>query len=124
MSKPEITESVKVTNIKESLIPNIYIVELQGRNLKIDMDIHREVLVFGKNDSLKLIISKTKPQYQEGKDFCAKGIVANKKTEDKNKKIIISLWGFTVIITDKEQKSKLWDKLNIMDEVYYCLNLT
>jgi len=106
-----------VRNLERSRIPNIYIATIDcGDNTKIIMDVHRRVKIFDIGDKLSITISTSIPQYEEGKDFLARGYVYSKKTIGDIKKLLISLWGFLVVIETK--KDEIYNKFNYMDEIY------
>ena len=106
-----------VRNLERSRIPSIYIATIDcGNDTRIIMDIHKRVKVFDIGDRLSITISTSIPQYEKSKDFLARGYVYSKKVVDNTKKLLISLWGFLVIIETK--KDVIYNMFNYMDEVY------
>ena len=96
-----IRSRVKVLSIKDSRIPGVKIIELGG-------------------EELEMVTSKNLPKYKDGVDLCARGVVVSIKDKDQ-KRIVISLWGYLVII--KPNDPSILDKLDLKpsDEIYYCL---
>jgi hypothetical protein len=106
-----------VENMKDSYIPDIKIMEMNcENNVKIKMDIHRRVNIFKVGDSILFTISKTTPQYNEGKDFVAHGYIISKRIEGNNLAMYVSLWGFLIILA-LQNSEKIAD-FNTMDKVY------
>ncbi len=111
-----------VRGIEKSLIPQVYIVSIENPDAKTLFDIHKSLMVFKLNDLVKVTISKVKPQYREGVDLVMSGYVISKKSVSKELyKILISLWGFLLIIETKNKD--LFKFLNYMDEVYFKLEV-
>ncbi|MEM0439791.1 MAG: hypothetical protein DJ555_05015 [Desulfurococcaceae archaeon] len=115
-----IRSRVKVLSIKDSRIPGVKIIELGGDELSITMDLHRELITFREGEELEMVTSKNLPKYKDGVDLCARGVVVSIKDKDQ-KRIVISLWGYLVII--KPNDPSILDKLDLKpsDEIYYCL---
>jgi len=112
-----------VEAVKDSYIPEVKILEMNCRdNVKIKMDIHRKVNIFKTQDNVLFTVSKTIPQYVEGKDFVAHGYIISKRIEGNNIAMYISLWGFLVILTlQNEEKIR---SFNVMDKVYVRISHT
>jgi hypothetical protein len=117
----ELRKRVKVLSIADSRIPRVKIIELGGNGLKVSMDLHSELLVFGEGEELEMIISKNIPAYKEGRDFCAKGVVVSIKDGERVEKVIISLWGYLVILNLEDSSLLEGFELHPTDQIYYCL---
>jgi len=112
---------VKVLSIRDHRIPRVKLVELGGDKMSITMDIHSELLVFGMGEELVLVISREHPEYSEGRDFCARGVVVSIKNGERHRRVVISLWGYIAVL-DSEDPSILEDLgLRPTDQIYYCL---
>ncbi len=107
-----------LSEVQRSYIPNIYLWTLNCGDVTIKMDIHRLVAPFRQGDSVEVEISKSLPEFTKGKDFAARGYVITKRSED-GYKILISLWGFLVVVMTKDKK--LFDEFEPMDEVYMVI---
>ena len=115
--------SCKITDMKPSYIPNIFILDLYCDKGSIRMDLHKSVTIVQKGDEVKITISKTLPTYEEGKDFLAKGFVITKReAENERFKILISLWGFLVVIETSDQE--IVNNFNYMDEIFFLMKKT
>lgn len=112
---------VRVLSIRASRIPGVEIVELGGEAVSVTMDIHRELLVFREGDELDMVVSKDLPSYKDGQDFCARGVVVSIKDGGDGPRVVISLWGYLVIIRPRDRS--MIDELGLKptDEIYYCL---
>ncbi len=107
-----------VEELEKSKLPNVYIAHIKcSDGSKITLDIHKKVMIFDRGDRLKITIATHMPKYEEGRDFLARGYVFNKKTSDSVKKLLISLWGFLVVI--ETQNEEIYNKFDYMDEVYF-----
>lgn len=111
---------VKVVSIKDSRIPGVKIIELGGEELNINMDLHSELITFKEGEELEVVASRDIPEYKDGIDFCARGIIVGIK-DGGQRRIVISLWGYLVVI--KLSDPALIDKLGFKptDNIYYCL---
>ncbi len=105
--------------VTRSYIPGIYIWDLTCGDVKIKMDIHRMVALFRKGDKIEVEISKDLPPFEKGKDFAAHGYVVTKRREDDVSKVLISLWGFLVILQTSNEE--LLREFNPMDRVYMVM---
>jgi len=115
-------DQVIVKSTRKSLVPKVLIVDLEGSKSSVTMDLHREVFTVKEGEILNLVIGKELPQYKDGVDFCARGIVAGIKKDEIGEKVIISLWGFLVILTLKDQN--IIENLLPTDQIYFCLRRT
>ena len=105
--------------VKRSYIPNIYLWELECENVRIEMDIHRLVAPFRKGDEVEVEIANQLPNFVKGRDFAARGYVITKRVEDDNYKVLISLWGFLVVIITKDKN--VYDEFQPMDEIFMVI---
>ncbi|MEM1610296.1 MAG: DNA-directed RNA polymerase subunit G [Sulfolobales archaeon] len=117
----ELRRRVKVLSIADSRIPRVKIIELGGDGLKISMDLHSELIVFSEGEELEMVISKNIPAYREGRDFCARGVVVSLRGGDKVERVIISLWGYLVILRIEDPSLLEGLELQPTDQIYYCL---
>ncbi len=111
---------VRVVSIRDSRISGVKIIELDGEELSITMDLHSELVTFREGEELEVVASRDLPSYKDGVDFCARGVVVSIKNSGQ-RRIIISLWGYLVVI--KPSDPSLIDKLGFKptDNLYYCL---
>ncbi len=116
-----ITYEGVVKSIDKSLIPHIYIVTIEGPDVRTVFDIHKMLKVFDLNDNVKITISKSMPSFKEGVDLVIKGFVIAKKYEEDTNKLLISLWGFLLVVESKLKH--IFDSFNHMDEVYFKLEV-
>ncbi len=113
-----------VKSIERSIIPTVVIIQIDCGDVKVKMDLVRKLLVFDEGDKVRIIVSRSKPDYQEGKDFVAWGYVMSKKKERRVTngtrkdiyKLLISLWGYLVIL--ESENNELLNVFNNMDKVY------
>ncbi len=110
----------KVDDVARSYIPNIFILTLSCDKATIKMDIHREVNIVDRGDNVEITISKTLPPYEDGKDFVARGYVITKREHDGAYKLLISLWGFLVIVETKDKS--IVDTFSHMDEIFFKMS--
>lgn len=110
---------VEVVDVRSSRIPRIRLLELEGKEFSVTMDMHEELVSFGKGDLLELVISTEKPEYREGVDLCARGVVVGFKGEER--RILISLWGYLAVLRPKRPAGPEPLGMRPTDHVYYCL---
>jgi len=118
----------KVSKLEKSLIPLIFIATVDADEVTIKFDIHKELLNFKEDDYVEIVVSRDMPDYVEGEDLVLWGKVLTKKKdlieEDKKRKyvykLLISLWGFLVVI--KSENQKIIDSFDFMDRVYFKLS--
>jgi len=111
---------VRVLSISDHRIPRVKLVELRGDNISVTMDIHSELLVFSVGEELELVISREVPEYTEGRDFCARGVVVSLK-DGGRPRVIISLWGYLVVLSAENPSALEGLGLGPTDHIYYCL---
>jgi len=112
-------DQVIVKNIRKSLVPKVLIVDLEGSKSSVTMDLHKEIFTVKEGEALNLVMGKELPQYKDGVDFCARGVVAGIKKDDRGERVIISLWGFLVVLIPKDQS--IIENLSPTDQIYFCL---
>lgn len=105
-----------VTNVENSYIPGVKILSMECGKTLIKIDIHKDLSLAEKGDTINLGLYKSVPQYAKGIDFVAHGYVIAKRREDPSTKIYISLWGYLIIILTTD--SALGEFLEVMDKVY------
>ena len=108
----------KVTLLRLTDIPQIYegIIESHDGKYSVKMDVHEKIKIFDENDNVKVTIKKDLPEYEEGKDFCAWGIVYFIKEEESKVKVGISIGGLLFILTTSELRVR--DMIKVGDKVY------
>lgn len=116
-----ITYEGVVKSVDKSLIPYIYVVTIESPDIKTVFDIHKMLKIFDLNDKVKITISKSIPNFKEGVDLVIKGYVIAKKYEGNINKLLISLWGFLLVIESKLKS--ILDLFDYMDEVYFKLEV-
>jgi hypothetical protein len=116
-----ITYEGVVKSVDKSLIPYIYVVTIESPDIKTVFDIHKMLKIFDLNDKVKITISKSIPNFKEGVDLVIKGYVIAKKYEENINKLLISLWGFLLVIESKLKS--ILDLFDYMDEVYFKLEV-
>jgi DNA-directed RNA polymerase subunit G len=116
-----ITYEGVVKSVDKSLIPHIYIITIENPDIKTVFDIHKMLKIFDLNDKVKITISKNMPNFKEGVDLVIKGYVIAKKYEENIYKLLISLWGFLLVIESKLKS--ILDLFDYMDEVYFKLEV-
>jgi len=105
-----------IASVERSYIPNILIWELSCGDVSIKMDIHKLIAIFRKGDNVEVTISKTLPDYRKGEDIVARGYVITKRDEGDLHKLLISLWGFLVVVSSRDPK--IFEEFNPVDEVF------
>ncbi|RLG76538.1 MAG: hypothetical protein DRO12_04335 [Thermoprotei archaeon] len=109
--------SCNVAEVQRSLVPNVSILTIDcSGGVSVKMDIHDEVNTVDKGDRILFTISKEVPKFEEGRDFVASGYVIKFKEEGDRRKMIVSLWGFVVII--ESRNPDVFKEFRPMDKVY------
>ncbi|NPA96741.1 MAG: hypothetical protein GXO32_03975 [Crenarchaeota archaeon] len=109
-----------LSEVEKSYIPSIYLWTLKcDEETEIRMDIHRLVAPFKKGDKVEVEISKEMPHFVKGQDFAARGYVITKRIEDNKYRVLISLWGFLVVIESSSRS--VFDEFEPMDEIYMVI---
>lgn len=107
----------KVTNATRSLIPNISIYSVDCGDVKLKFDVHSKLVRLRPGDEIVITISKETPTYERGTDFVAWGYVISIKHGESLFKMVVSLWGYIVIVETGRQE--LLSGFNFMDRVYF-----
>lgn len=117
----EIDKQCVVTDKVPGSLKDLKVLTLDCQDLKLNLDIVKEIDIFNVNDKVRLIISREKPEYTSN-DFCAHGYIFYEKRQDNDSKYVslISLYGLIVKIISDEGLIKK-GTLNMMDHVYLCL---
>ncbi|MEM2021348.1 MAG: DNA-directed RNA polymerase subunit G [Zestosphaera sp.] len=126
LSEGSLRDECVVAGIRKSLIPSVVLLSLQCQDSKVELDLLKELLTVSEGGRAEYLLSREKPEYDEKKDFVAWGYVINKKgaelsgppPQEKIQKLIISLWGYVVMI---ESRERINEYFNIMDKVYFKL---
>lgn len=106
-----------VKNVEKSLIPQVLIATVESPDVKTTFDIHKMLKNFEVNDRVRITISKVRPNFKEGVDLVMKGYVVSKKAGEGVYKLIISLWGFLLIVESKSDA--IYNLFDYMDEIYF-----
>lgn len=112
--------SCNIEKISEGAFKNLYILNLSCKdNIKINVDMPKEINIFKDNQNVQFILSKNKPQYTK-EDFCAHGYVVTEKTNNSEIVTLISLFGLLIRISSLSGLVKSGN-FSIMDHVYVCI---
>ncbi len=113
----------KISKIERSKIPKVFIITIDCGDVKANIDLVKDLMIFKEGEAVELSLSREKPQYQEGKDLVIWGYVMSKKKqllkEPQPKmihKLLVSLWGFLLVI--ESENENLCNAFSIMDKVY------
>lgn len=117
-----ITAEGTVTKIEPSKIPRVSLITIDCGDLKVKLDLVKELITFGEGDKVSVTISREKPNFTEGKDLVIWGYVMGKKKKVPSEpgkepvhKLLISLWGYLLIL---ESSKNILDSFAVMDKVY------
>jgi len=113
----------KISKIERSKIPKVFIITIDCGDVKVNMDLVKDLMIFREGETVELTLSREKPQYQEGRDLVIWGYIMSKKKqllkEPQPKmihKLLVSLWGFLLVI--ETENEDLCNAFSIMDKVY------
>jgi len=113
----------KISKIERSKIPRVFIMTIDCGSIKASVDLVKDLMIFKEGEPVELLLSRERPQYQEGKDLVLWGYVMSKKKQLLKEpqprvihKILVSLWGFLLIIESANEK--VCNAFSIMDKVY------
>ncbi len=107
----------RVTEVSKSVIPRVVIYSVDCGDLKVRFDSLLDLLRLNTGDEVVITISKERPDYVKGEDYVAWGYVISLRSGDRVSKVVISLWGYIVILeTSNAEVLKLF---NYMDRVYF-----
>jgi len=98
---PLLSITGRVLEMTRSYIPHIDIAKIVSRDgsVTITMDVHKDIKVFSEGDTVELTLFIKEPEYDYGKDFCAKAvIVALGDVDERNTKITLSMGGLLLVI--------------------------
>lgn len=110
----------KVTEVAKSLIPNVTIYSIDCGDIKIKFDVQSKLVRLSSGDEVVVTISKNMPNYERGVDFVAWGYVISLKQGESLFKMVISLWGYIVIV--EATKQEFLSGFNFMDKVYFKIS--
>ena len=109
-----------VKNIEKSIIPKVYILTIDCGDTTIKLDLVKDLLIFDEGDKVNIVISREKPQFEEGRDLVIWGYVLSKKntlSKEKPDKLLISLWGYLLVI--ETTRDDVVDSFDYLDKVYF-----
>ncbi len=110
-----------VTKIEPSKIPRVSLITIDCGDLKVKLDLVKELITFDEGDKVSVTISREKPDFTEGKDLVVWGYVMGKKkvpsepSKEPVHKLLISLWGYLLVL---ESSKNILDSFAVMDKVY------
>ena len=118
-----ISAKCKVVKIEPSKIRKVVLTTMECSGLKVTMDLVKELLIFSEGDEIEFLLSRDRPEFEEGKDLVIWGYVMTKKRKpiDKGKeggflnKLLVSLWGYLLVL---ESTKEILDSFSVMDKVY------
>jgi len=118
-----ISAKCKVVKIEPSKIRKVVLTTMECGGLKVTMDLVKELLIFSEGDEIEFLLSRDRPEFEEGKDLVIWGYVMTKKRKpiDKGKeggflnKLLVSLWGYLLVL---ESTKEILDSFSVMDKVY------
>ncbi|MEM1935645.1 MAG: DNA-directed RNA polymerase subunit G [Sulfolobales archaeon] len=110
----------RITEVAKSLIPNVTIYTIDCGDVKIKFDVQSKLVRLKSGDEVVITISKHLPNYEKGVDFVAWGYVMSLKQGESLFKMVISLWGYIVIV--ETNKQELLSGFNFMDKVYFKIS--
>ncbi len=118
-----ISAKCKVVKIEPSKIRKVVLTTMECGGLKVTMDLVKELLIFSEGDKIEFLLSRDRPEFEEGKDLVIWGYVMTKKRKpiDKGKeggflnKLLVSLWGYLLVL---ESTKEILDSFSVMDKVY------
>ncbi len=118
-----ISAKCKVVKIEPSKIRKVVLTTMECSGLKVTMDLAKELLIFSEGDEIEFLLSRDRPEFEEGKDLVIWGYVMTKKRKpiDKGKeggflnKLLVSLWGYLLVL---ESTKEILDSFSVMDKVY------
>jgi hypothetical protein len=108
-----------VKSIEASKLPNVVIVNIECEDANARLDVLKDLLTFKEGGKVDLILTKERPDYNDGEDLVMWGYVMSKKVrrtpEKKINKLLVSLWGYLLVL---ESSKDILDSFSIMDKVY------
>jgi hypothetical protein len=107
----------RVTEVSKSLIPRVVIYSVDCGDVRVRFDALSELLRLNTGDEVVITVGKEKPNYTKGVDYVAWGYVVGLRSGDGVGKVIISLWGYVVIL--ESANTELLKLFNYMDRVYF-----
>ncbi len=116
-----------VKKLERSKIPRVFIATIEDGGLKITLDLVKDLLVFKEGDKVRVTLSRNLPKFEEGRDLLIWGYVLSKKVirrkEEPRKtyKLLISLWGYLMVIESKTDNVN--NAFSIMDKVYLKISV-
>jgi len=112
-----------IKKIERSIIPKVYILTIDCGDATIKLDLVKDLLIFDEGDKVNIVISREKPQFEEGKDLVIWGYVLSKKktlSKEKPDKLLISLWGYLLVI--ETTRDDVIDSFDYLDKVYFKMS--
>ncbi len=110
-----------VKSVERSLIPQVFIITVRSHDAEITFDIHKMLKNFEVNDKVRITLSKGRPVFREGVDLVMRGYVMSKGVEGGVYQLLISLWGFLLIVESNSDTA--YNLFDYMDEVYFKLEV-
>jgi len=113
-----------VKSIENSKLPGVVLITIDLKDVIVSFDILKELVSFREGDKVKISLSKTRPEFEEGKDIVMWGyVMSRKKVMEKGKelnRLLISLWGYLLIV--ESFRKELFKSFKVMDRLYFKLS--
>jgi len=107
----------RVAEVSKSLIPRVVIYSVDCGDVRIRFDTLSDLLKLNVGDEVTITVGKEKPDYVRGEDYVAWGYVVSLRSRDKVGKVVISLWGYIVVL--ETTNAEILKLFNYMDRVYF-----
>ncbi len=107
----------KVVEVVKSMIPGVTVYRVECGDLRVRFDANNKLLRLEPGDEVTITVSGDPPPYRKGVDYVAWGYVLSLKRGDASHKMVMSLWGYIVIVETERQE--LLSGFDFMDKVYF-----
>ncbi len=111
----------RVAEVAKSMIPGVTIYRVECEGARIRFDANSKLLRLKPGDEVVITVSKEAPQFKKGVDYVAWGYVVSLKRGDSSYKMILSLWGYVVIV--ETERHELFSGFDFMDKIYFKVSL-
>ncbi len=111
-----------VREVTESKLPNVFVVSVDCGKIALRFDVFKDLLMVKEGDDVSVVLSRERPEFNEGEDLVLWGYIMSKKRSFEGgktiNKLLVSLWGYLLIAESEED---LLSPFSIMDRVYFKL---
>ncbi|MCX8208352.1 MAG: DNA-directed RNA polymerase subunit G [Sulfolobales archaeon] len=107
----------RVVEVAKSYIPEVVLYTVDCGDVKMKFDIHSKLLKLKRDDEVTVSISRDAPEFRKGVDLLAWGYVMSLKRGESSYKMVLSLWGYVVVVETVRQEAL--SGFNFMDKVYF-----